>query len=84
MVLTKPRKLYIPVGKFLFKVSKITLEQRSIERCSNVIFLTLDRYLSTGTFKTNGDIQRLIVIIDHRVLVQFSTYKMKISRSSYI
>ena len=38
----------IPVGKYLFKVNKITLEQRSIERCSNVILLTLNRYLPAG------------------------------------
>ena len=38
----------IPVDKCLFKVSKITLEQRSLERCSNVILLTLNRHLSTG------------------------------------
>ena len=37
-----------PVGKYTFKVSNITLEQRSIERCSNVILLTLNRYLPTG------------------------------------
>ena len=37
-----------PVGKYLFKVSKITLEQRPDGRCSNVILLTLNRYLSTG------------------------------------
>ena len=33
-----------PVGKYLFKVSKITLEQRY----SNVILLTVNRYLPTG------------------------------------
>ena len=27
-----------PVGKYLSKVNKITLEQRSIERCSNVFY----------------------------------------------
>ena len=37
-----------PVGKYLFKVSKITLEQRSEKRCSNIILLTLNRYLPTG------------------------------------
>ena len=37
-----------PVGKYLFKVSKITLEQRPNGRCSNVILLTLDMYLPTG------------------------------------
>ena len=37
-----------PVGKDLFKVRKITLEQRSIERCSYVILLTLNSYLPTG------------------------------------
>ena len=31
------RNVWHPVGKYLFKVSKITLEQRSIERCSNGI-----------------------------------------------
>ena len=30
----------------LFKVSKIALEQRSLERCSDVILLTFNRYLS--------------------------------------
>ena len=39
---------YYPVDKYLFKVSKITLEQRPNGRCSNVILLTLNRYLSTG------------------------------------
>ena len=39
---------YYPVGKYLFKVSKITLEQRPDGRCSNVILLTLNRYLFTG------------------------------------
>ena len=43
-------KRNFPVGKYLFKVSKITLEQRSIERCSNVILLTLNRYLPTGLY----------------------------------
>ena len=37
-----------PVGKYLFKVIKITLEQRSKERCSNVILMTMSRYLPTG------------------------------------
>ena len=41
--------LSTPVGKYLFKVSKITLEQRPNGRCSNVILLTLNRYLPTGT-----------------------------------
>ena len=35
-------------ANYLFKVSQITLEQRSIERCSNVILLTLNRYLPPG------------------------------------
>ena len=47
MKVWKKRFLFFPVGKYLFKVSKITLEQRSIERCSNVILLTLNRYLPT-------------------------------------
>ena len=37
-----------PVSKYLFKVSKITLEQRPDGRCSNVILLTLNMYLPTG------------------------------------
>ena len=36
------------MGKYLFKVSKITLEQRPSGRCSNVILLTLNKYLPTG------------------------------------
>ena len=36
------------MGKNLFKVSKITSEQRSSERCSDVILLTLNRFLPTG------------------------------------
>ena len=44
----KQSKQQFPVGKYLFKVSKITLEQRSIERCSNVILMNLNRYLPTG------------------------------------
>ena len=35
------------MGKYLFKVSKITLGQRQNGRCSNVILLTLNRYLPT-------------------------------------
>ena len=40
----------IPVGKYLFKVSKITLEQRSDRNVALgcVILLTLNRYLPTG------------------------------------
>ena len=37
------------MGKYLFKVSKITLEQRPFGRWSNVILLTLNRYLPTGS-----------------------------------
>ena len=41
----------LPVGKNLFKVSKITLEQPSLEqpsyKRSNVIFLTLSRSFPT-------------------------------------
>ena len=37
-----------PVGNYLFKVSKITVEQRPSGRCSNVILLTLNRYLQLG------------------------------------
>ena len=36
------------VGKYLFKVSKITLDQRLDGHCSNVILLTLNRYLPLG------------------------------------
>ena len=35
---------FFPMCKYLFKVSKIMLQQRSFERCSNVILLTLNRY----------------------------------------
>ena len=38
----------IPVFQYLFKVSKITLEQRPNGRFSNFILLTLKRYLPTG------------------------------------
>ena len=37
-----------PMSKYLFKVSKITLEQRPDGRCSNVILLIYNRYLPTG------------------------------------
>ena len=33
-----------PVGKYLFKVSKITLKQHPSGHCSNVILLTLNKY----------------------------------------
>jgi len=32
----------------LYKVSKITLDQQSEDRCSNVISLTLNRFLAAG------------------------------------
>jgi len=37
-----------PVGKRMFKVSKITLEQRTSDSYSKVIFMTLDRLLLEG------------------------------------
>ena len=40
--------------KYVFKVNKITLEQRSLERCSNVIFLTLNKYLLTDIMTYNN------------------------------
>ena len=49
--------IFIPVGKFLFRVSKISLEQRSIERCSNDILLTLNRYLSAGSSRQTNYVQ---------------------------
>ena len=39
---------HISVGKWLLKVSKITLEQWPFSLCSNVISLTLNRLLPTG------------------------------------
>ena len=54
----------IPVGKYLFKVSKITLEQRPSGRCSNVILLTLNRYLPTG----------IILILVNDIPVGISSY----------
>ena len=54
------------VGKYLFKISKIMLEQRLDGRCSNVILLTLNRHLplgnkkySTKFFQVNHSIQEL-------------------------
>jgi len=38
----------LPVGKNLFKVSKITIEKRPFGLCPDVIFLTLKRFLITG------------------------------------
>ena len=46
-----------PVSKYLFKVSKITLEQRPDGRCSNVILMTLNRYLPTGTAWNTAEIR---------------------------
>ena len=46
----EPVRFILAVGKNLFKVSKITLEQPSNhlkERCSNVIFLTSNIFLFT-------------------------------------
>ena len=40
-----------PVGKYLFKVSKTTFEQRSSERRSNVVLQTLNMYLPTGNIR---------------------------------
>ena len=45
-----PKDKVFQVGKYHFKVGKITLEQRPDGRCSNVILLTLNRYLPTGLF----------------------------------
>ena len=53
---------YVPVGKYLFKVSKITLEQRLSGRCSKVILLTLNRYLPTGVL--------LHIIQQNKVLIR--------------
>ena len=50
-----------PVGKYLFKVSKITLEQRPSGRCSNAILLTLNRYLPTG--KLHADFLLLLFFL---------------------
>ena len=47
-----------PVGKYLFEVSKITLEQRPNGRCSIVILWTLNRYLLTvESFQDTRDIR---------------------------
>ena len=68
--------MYYPVDKYLFKVSKITLEQRPSGRCSNAILLTLNRHLSTG-YDVQNSMRRHIPSLEKRELFVYFLFKCK-------
>ena len=57
IIITAPpfKWMFTLVGKYLFKVSKITLEQRPYGRCSNVILADFEQIFAHWVKQMNGE-----------------------------